>query len=187
MKIPITYWRRTSKTFIPKNEIGVVYLFSRHHEELGFEKIIDITTRFPDITALREGKEVKIELEFLLSSFKSHYLYRQSTEEGYWKWDEENEKWRIFNPRKNSFVEVSEFLLRLHDSALKMFAASSYRVLAKGSRNEFEVNGKGDLMYKTLKARCDCVICWEKDCEIEDGIEVIELKSFFAKRLSKSK
>lgn len=46
-------------TFTPKNEMGVMYLFSRHHEELGFEKIIHVQTQFPDIIALREGKEVK--------------------------------------------------------------------------------------------------------------------------------
>ena len=173
--------------FIPKNEMGVFYLFSRHHEELGFEEIIDITARFPDITALRDGKEVKIELEFLLSSFKSHYLYRESTEEGYWKWDEENEVWRIArparDPSKNSFVEVSEIELKSGHSGCKKLGLNGYRILAEGSRNEFEVNWRGNLMYKTLKDRCDCVICWKKDCEIEEGIVVIELKSHLVRAL----
>lgn len=164
--------------------MGVVYLFSRHHEKLGFEEIIDISSQFTDVTALRDGKEVKVELEFLLSSFKSHYLYKESTEEGYWKWDEANEIWRIARPARdppmNSFVEVSEMEIKLGYSGCKKLGLSGYRVLAEGRRNEFEVNLKGDLMYKTLKDRCDFVICWEKDCEIEEGIEVIELKSVFA-------
>lgn len=162
--------------FIPTNEMGVFYLFSRYHKELGFEEIINITSYFPDIMALRDGKEVKIELEFLLSSFKSHYLYRESTDEGYWKWDEENRMWRIFNPRERSFVEVSEIELKLNDSARKMFRLSSARVIIEDSRNEFKVNWKGDLIYKTLIDQCNYVVCWEKDCDIESGIEVIVLK-----------
>lgn len=54
--------------FIPKNEQGVVYLFSKYHEKLGFEKILHISTHFPDVIAVRDGKEIRVELEFLYIS-----------------------------------------------------------------------------------------------------------------------
>lgn len=62
--------------FIPTNEQGVIYLFSRLHEKLGFEKIIKMTSQFPDITALRNGVVVRIELEFKLSGIMDQGHYR---------------------------------------------------------------------------------------------------------------
>lgn len=162
--------------FVPKNEQGVFYLFSTHHKELGFEKIIDIGTQFPDVTALREGNKVRVELEFLLSSFKGHYVYKKATDEGYWKWDKENEMWRIFNPNNNRFLSVSELELKLTDTTRKKLGFPSAKVIVKDNAEKFSTNWKGELIYKTLKGEVDFIICWEKDCDMEDDIEVIVLK-----------
>ncbi len=170
--------------FVPKNEQGVFYLFSKHHRELGFEKIIDVGTQFPDVTALRNGNEVKVELEFLLSSFKGHYVYKKTTDKGYWKWDEENEMWRIFNPNNNRFLDVSELELKLNDAGRKKLGFPSARVIVKDNAEKFSTNWKGELIYKTLKGEVDFIICWEKDCDIEDDIEVIVLKDELARLAS---
>jgi len=45
--------------FVPTNEQGVIYLFSRYHEKLGFEKMLYIGTRFPDVIAMRDGMETE--------------------------------------------------------------------------------------------------------------------------------
>jgi len=69
--------------FIPRNEMGVFYLFSRCHEKIGIEKILKFSSnRFPDVIALRAGKTVKIELEYKLSGFLKHYTLANVP--GYW-------------------------------------------------------------------------------------------------------
>ena len=73
--------------FIPKNEMGVFYLFSRYHEKLGFEKILRVSTLFPDVIALRASKTVRVEIEYKLSGFLRHYVYAKVS--GYysgWRW-----------------------------------------------------------------------------------------------------
>lgn len=57
----------------PTNEKGVFYLFSRHHEELGFEEIVEFIDGTPDLRAIRNGKEVGVELENKASGAFSHY------------------------------------------------------------------------------------------------------------------
>ena len=54
---------------IPKNEMGVVALFSHYFGVLGFEKITCIQTQFPDCLAIRNNKEVRIEFELYSSRF----------------------------------------------------------------------------------------------------------------------
>lgn len=58
--------------FVPKNEMGVFYLFSKIHKKLGFEEIVSFQ-KFPDIMAKRNGKIVQIELEYKLSGFRHHF------------------------------------------------------------------------------------------------------------------
>lgn len=57
--------------FIPKNELGVIALFIRYFEVLGFEKIIDIKPQFPDCIAIKKGgkEKTRIEFEFKSSNF----------------------------------------------------------------------------------------------------------------------
>lgn len=57
------------------NEPWVVYFFSKFHEQLGFEKIINVQTSYPDCTALKESKEVSIEFESKSSHLQTHLEY----------------------------------------------------------------------------------------------------------------
>lgn len=42
--------------FTPKNAQGVLYLFSRHHEDLGFEEVLYVQTGFDVIACQRVAK-----------------------------------------------------------------------------------------------------------------------------------
>jgi hypothetical protein len=56
---------------IPKNEQGVVVLFSQTCHKWGIE-IIDIRTQFPDAIIRKDSKDYRAEFEFLSSNFISH-------------------------------------------------------------------------------------------------------------------
>lgn len=57
---------------IPTNEMGVMYLFSRYHEALGFEAPVHVGTHCPDGVFLKDGKKVRIEFEYLGINFVRH-------------------------------------------------------------------------------------------------------------------
>jgi len=65
---------REGLLFEPRTEQEVLYIFARHHRELGFTYIKSIRpTEFPDVIALDDrGDEKKIELELFSSEFESH-------------------------------------------------------------------------------------------------------------------
>ena len=58
--------------FTVRNEHGVVLLFGRFYEALGFSCVKTINRGFPDCVAIREGKECRIELEYKSSNFIQH-------------------------------------------------------------------------------------------------------------------
>ncbi len=158
--------------FTPTNEQGVVYLFSKYHEKLGFERILHIGTRFPDMTAMRDGKETRIELEFLLSGLQSHYIIKNAIPDRE-KWvreyeDEDRIRWRLW--RRQTTNPVSQN----YNTWIKRTAGIS---LPKERIKNVE-KWDGALVWKSLKPFCDVVICWEADCEIDDpDIEIVELKT----------
>lgn len=63
--------RISGMAYAPTNEQGVVFLFGRLAERLGFT-IEQIQTRFPDCTALRKGERHYIEFEYRASNYKVH-------------------------------------------------------------------------------------------------------------------
>lgn len=145
----------------PKNEAEVIYLFSKYHKKLGFSRILSISGgKFPDIHAMRRGKVVGIEMEYNLKSFLFHY-FLNSIEYGYnfshvqkWTYNEKHKGWcRFINDEivKNSFLYDSEKQLTT-------------------TKNE------SALIYKSLKSDVDIVICWIEDYEINDDIEIINLR-----------
>lgn len=165
--------------FIPKNEQGVIYLFSRYHEKLGFEKIQHITTHFPDVIAISDGKEIRIELEFLLSGILSHYIIKDANPHTQ-KWVKENEdenrvSWRRWD-RQSSNPTSQNYN--------KWIKSSSGISISKEMAENVEICKSG-LIWRSLKPFCDIVICWEIDCELDDPeIEIIELKSILPSILS---
>src|SRR5689334_719548 len=58
--------------FEPRNEMGVVFLFGRFYDVLGFEGIVHIGTRCPDCIAVRRGKTLRVEFEHRSSNYLHH-------------------------------------------------------------------------------------------------------------------
>jgi len=58
--------------FVPRNELGVILLFGRYHDYLGFQ-ILDIHSISPDCLAKKDGEQVRIEFEFTSSNFITHH------------------------------------------------------------------------------------------------------------------
>jgi len=61
-----------SFNFEPHNEMGVVFLFGRFYDVLGFEGIVHIGTRCPDCIAIRKGRTLRVEFEHRSSNFLNH-------------------------------------------------------------------------------------------------------------------
>ncbi len=151
------------------NEPHVLYLFSRYHELLGFEDIVNVQTAFPDITAIRDGKPVRIELEFIAGRIAIHYPIQGSTV--YQRYGERLEhkagKWHKIAPCL--LVKGAERVFHSWDDE---------------GGNLYVRRGPyaSTLIRKSLKPHIDIVICWTA-CESrrssleKEGIEVIELKS----------
>lgn len=56
--------------FEPVDEMGVVYLFARHHREIGFPFIVKLRSKFPDVIAIDvKGERKLVELEFRSTNF----------------------------------------------------------------------------------------------------------------------
>lgn len=56
--------------FEPVDEMGVVYLFAKHHRELGFPFIVKMRRKYPDVIAIdNKGEKAQIELEYRSSGF----------------------------------------------------------------------------------------------------------------------
>ncbi len=145
------------------NESGVLYLFSRYHELLGFEDIIKIQTAFPDVYAIRKGSHVTIELEFKASRIATHYDIRGST---------------VYHNRKE--------YLEHNDKWWEKVIPWSSRVRFDDERGNLYVERRGksvsSLKRRSLKSCINGVICWTASekwrTKLEaEGIEVIELKS----------
>ncbi len=58
--------------FEPTNEMGVVLLFGRYYDVLGFDGIVHVGTRCPDCIAVRQGRTLRVEFEHRPSNFLNH-------------------------------------------------------------------------------------------------------------------
>ena len=146
----------------PNNETHLIWLFTLYHKDYGFSDILNIGTFFPDVIAIRDGKKLKIEFEYKLSGFFSHYCV--DSFEGYYKFYPKARRleWRKINNMWKKFDLETD----------KEIISDKY----KDTDNELEIDNKtGGLCYKTLKDDCDLVFCWLKDCEPRENIEVIYL------------
>ena len=91
--------------FLPENLLCVLSLFIKYYKMLGFERIVKIRQRFPNIIAIKNGSEVKVEIEYNLLKFKEDYRWDKSGGGKSWFWDEEYSLW------KNSWNFAKYFLL----------------------------------------------------------------------------
>lgn len=169
----------------PSNESEVAHIFSMCHKFLGFERIIGLHTHYPDVTAIKDGSEVGVELEYKLSRFRSHIKIRQKDEEriieGLRDFDKRRmieyytecvkEKYGVIIPKhvEESIIEqlAEEELERAKESGFPLFHTDLYMI---------------ELMKQTLiknrKELCDVIVCWERDCilDCELDFEIIVLK-----------
>ena len=58
--------------FEPHNEMGVVFLFGRFYDVLGFDGIVHVGTRCPDCIAVRRGRTLRVEFEHRASNYLNH-------------------------------------------------------------------------------------------------------------------
>jgi hypothetical protein len=56
----------------PENEMGVVFLFGRFYDILGFQGIVHVGTRCPDCIAVRGGRTIRVEFEHRSSNYLNH-------------------------------------------------------------------------------------------------------------------
>ena len=158
---------------IPENEQEIVYLFSKYHEKLGFSEITRFDpSRSPDCYAIKDGKEVGIEIEFKLSKFSKHYFVEKFPKPSY-DYKIKNDKILIFHVETPSEIEA-EFDSNSHEIWDKQKFPVSPSLWIDGystSQGEPLVVKK-----KTLKDKFQFVVCWEADMILNDNIEVIELR-----------
>lgn len=142
------------------------YLFYRYHHLLGFEKILEITGRFPDVIALRNGEVTRVELESFLEHVKVHYyVFGISDREhpdyaGRWVREGSRWVWKWKDPGRSTHPK--------------------YDVVEDPGNYVYLENGR--LKRKTLKPFVDVVVClfgyrhWEAYRRLTfEGVEVIFL------------
>jgi len=159
------------------NEKWVEYLFSRFHHLLGFEKVIKFQSAFPDVTALKKGREVRIELESNLSGVKAHYYIDKPNSNGF---EEVNGHWM----RVSIVGDHSQALLNYPNPGKKEHH-KEYESMIYPDQNDNVYVARKSLRRKSLAPLIDIIVCWKidkyplqlkKDPNLED-IEVIELRS----------
>ena len=153
---------------LAKNEKEVVYLFSRNHEKLGFEKIIKFnTTTTPDCIAIKDGKKVGIEFEYKLKKFLIHYEARRFPSSNFFKHKISKGQLIIFRKDNPRLIEAK-------------FSVKDYEIWDPSLHNIYFGNLKGNpliVKFRSLAKSIPYVICWEKDCVLNDDIQIIELKN----------
>ncbi len=70
--IPIPLKDIKGMDYEPKNEAGVIILFTLTMRRLGFSGIIEAKRKFPDCIARKHGKSVPIEFEYRSRNFLTH-------------------------------------------------------------------------------------------------------------------
>ena len=161
---------------IPMNEQEVVYLFSRNHEQMGFEKIKYFDpNRTPDCIALQNGKEVGIEFEYKLKKFCRHYTDSKRVFSG-----------KMFNYKiKGNYLLIfrketpSKIIARYNTKDYQVWDPKTFPISPSVLIDSFSSTMSPPLVIisKTLSQKIQYIVCWEKDFELNDDIEIIELKN----------
>jgi hypothetical protein len=153
------------RSFGPKNEQGVFYLFSRNHERLGFKQIIKINqNETPDIVAINDtGKKIGIELEYESRRVFEHYRVlskrdQNRTENRRWPWDAQTKKYVSGEWKKVvsgwNFVYKGETLLQINEDYPNQY---------------WHHKPTGTLLRRTVKEKgIDIIMYWIKNEKPED-------------------
>jgi len=94
----------------PRNEAGVIILFTLVMKQLGFSGVIKTQGNFPDCTARRKGKNVILEFEYKSRTFEAHGHLRELGKkkctvicwEDNWQTPPTNIRWVGVGPRELS-------------------------------------------------------------------------------------
>ena len=138
-------------------EAFVVYLFSRLHEKLGFQRILEFNYSFPDCIAERDHRQVSIEFEVWPNSLV-HHLPVASYDPFCYSCFEDIDKNFVVTEKTSKIVvtkyPLDQFRIERHD------------------------NNFVDVFYRKLPI--DCCVCWEKRGTLKTEfaeVEIIELKN----------
>ena len=135
------------------NEGFVVYLFSRFHEHLGFDRITHIGNEFPDCIAEKNGRKVTIEFESDAAFLRNH-MKVAAYHNNVYRVHETDEKYII----KNMFGQV----------------------IAEYPKSEFEIcryHYVAEILYRNLPL--DYCVCWKCSKNTRkkfSNIKIIELR-----------
>ena len=160
---------------IPKNEQDLVYLFARNHEFLGFEKIVRFDPHgTPDCIALRNGKEIGIELEYKLKGFCRHYFKEKFSPKKLFDYKTKNGRLLIFRKESPDRIE-KEFSTDMYE----VWDPTTFPISPSILIDDFHTSQPVPLVIisKTMFHRVQCIVCWEKNFELKDNIEIIECKN----------
>jgi len=142
---------------IATSEIEVLYLFSKYHELLGFEKTLAVQSKFPDVVAVKNDKKVKIELEYNLGSLKAHMIILEVGSR---------------SSNRGRIIEKDNKIYYKEDYS------NPLELLCDNKNSEYKVQNKGRttrVMVNNLKTILDYVVCWKKNTAWDPGIPIIEL------------
>ena len=65
-------WGLNRQSYDKLTHEETLFLFARIFNKIGFDSIQSVSTTYPDVVAIKDGEEKKIELEPKLSDFKHH-------------------------------------------------------------------------------------------------------------------
>lgn len=135
------------------DEQFVVYLFSMFHPELGFEHIVQMQLKFPDCTAVKEGKKVSIEFERTSDNLTEHLDGRY-----------------VYKIPGNEIYETDSEIIVKEGSDVRKYPKSDYKIS--------HTPQSAVIMKKVLKL--DYCVCWRKNPDIINAFKEVygEIKKF---------
>jgi len=173
---------------MPTNEMETIVIFAMHIEKFGFENIKYIKSEFPDLVAIRDGKEVRIEAEYDLRRFYRHYIadpqHHKNVHPRLYEFHE-NANWVDVSHSNLGYNIMNENFWSIRwtkkdDKTLRKYPQAY--VIDKHKEMYTQSDGRY-LYYKTLSRYCDCILYWTDSSKTEDtfsdDLELINMSKVF--------
>lgn len=152
----------------------VVHLFMKYHKLLGFEEILKLQERFPDVTALKNGKKVRIEIESESRYAQYHHFviphrgrpwYHEGSI-GEWIYDKDLGMWGWYD----KYTVCGDWRHKHMKLDREGYTSDPDRM------KKLDYNGR--LIYKNLSYLIDYVVCWNVTSDLDDPyVKVICLRT----------
>jgi len=131
-----------------ESEKQVEYLFARFHHLLGFERVLNFQSEFPDVIAIKDREKKRIELEYEVGRIVVHYIFYKDAK--YWPtFTFENGQWIIHYNGKNEVFDCNGEEENLYVENWPPYCKENYTY-------QF-------LKRKSIKPVLDTVVYWEGD------------------------